>query len=129
MPRKKPDPPDGDDAVLILRGIWAETKALNARIDRTREDLVAAIQQTNQRIDQTNGRLDQANGRLDQLEQAVESLGRRQTETEVRLASELVAVARAVTEVRDLLRDRLDLRDRVENHELRLVRLEDRLPA
>jgi hypothetical protein len=29
----------GDEAVGILRDIWQEMKALNARIDRTREDL------------------------------------------------------------------------------------------
>ena len=45
------------------------------------------------------------NVRLDRVESRVETLGKRQTETEVRLASELVAVARAVGEVRDLLRD------------------------
>lgn len=43
------------------------------------------------------------NERLDRLE-------RRQTETEVRLATELVAVAKAIGEVRDLLRDQTDVR-------------------
>ncbi len=52
------------------------------------------------------------------------ALERRQTETEVRLASELVAVARAVTDVRDLLRDDLALRHRVDDHEQRLAELE-----
>jgi hypothetical protein len=46
-------------------------------------------------------------GEVKGTNQRMESLERRQTETEVRLASELVAVARAVGEVRDLLRDRL----------------------
>ena len=45
------------------------------------------------------------NVRLDRVESRVGTLGKRQTETEVRLASELVAVTRAVGEVRDLLRD------------------------
>jgi len=58
--------------------------------------------------------------------QRVEGLERRQTETEVRLASELVAVARAVGEVRDLLHDRLDLQNRIDEHERRLASLESR---
>ena len=68
------------------------------------------------------------NVRLDRVESRVETLGKRQTETEVRLASELVAVARAVGEVRDLLRDGLALRPQVEDHERRLSALEKRGP-
>lgn len=40
----------------------------------------------------------------------LERLERRQTETEIRLATELVAVAKAIGEVRDLLRDQTDVR-------------------
>ena len=76
----------------------------------------------------TNVRLEGTNVRLDRVESRVETLGRRQTETEVRLASELVAVARAVGEVRDLLRDGLALRPQVEDHERRLSALEKRGP-
>jgi hypothetical protein len=43
------------------------------------------------------------NHRLDRLEERVGGLERRQSESEVRLTTELVTVARAVTEVRDLL--------------------------
>ena len=56
----------------------------------------------------------------------VDVLARRQTETEVRLSTELVAVTSAVNGVRDLLRDRLDQRDRVDDHERRLMALERR---
>ena len=48
----------------------------------------------------------------------------RQTGTEVRLATELVAVAGAVREVRDLLREDRGLRDRVDDHERRLSAVE-----
>ena len=68
------------------------------------------------------------NVRLDRVESCVGTLEKRQTETEVRLASELVAVARAVGEVRDLLRDGLALRPQVEDHERRLSALEKRGP-
>jgi chromosome segregation ATPase len=66
------------------------------------------------------------NHRLDRLEEQGGTLERRQSESEVRLATELVTVARAVTEVRDLLRERLDASDRVENHERRITALERR---
>lgn len=55
----------------------------------------------------TNQRLDRVEARVSGVEDSVSSLALRQTETEVRLATELVAVARAVTEVRDLLPSRL----------------------
>ena len=67
-----------------------------------------------------------ANARLESVEQRVLGLDRRQLETETRLASELIGVAKAVGEVRDLLRDRLDVRDRVEDHERRIAALEHR---
>ena len=72
----------------------------------------------------TNARLDQANARLDRVESRVEAVEKRQTEMEVRLATELVAVARAVGEVRDLLRDGLAMRAQMDDHERRLAALE-----
>jgi len=59
------------------------------------------------------------NVRLDRVE-------RRQADTEVRLATELVAVVGAVNEVRDLLREDRHLRDRVDDHERRLAAVEAR---
>jgi hypothetical protein len=56
----------------------------------------------------------------------LERLERRQTETEVRLSTELVAVVGAVREVRDVLRDDRGLRERVDDHERRLVAVEAR---
>jgi hypothetical protein len=50
----------------------------------------------------------------------------RQTETEIRLASGLVAVGGAVREVRDLLREDRALRARVEDHERRIADMERR---
>ena len=66
------------------------------------------------------------NVRLDRVESGVAAVENRQTETEVRLATELVAVARAVGEVRDLLRDGLAIRAQVDDHERRLSALEKR---
>jgi len=73
--------------------------------------------------------LKQTNERLGRVEGRAESLERRQSESEVRLATELVAVAKAVHEVRDLLRDNLVVHHRVEDHERRLLALERRVES
>lgn len=67
----------------------------------------------------TNRRLDTTIERLDALE-------RRQSETEIRLATEIVALAKAVGDVKTLLSDRLDVKDKVDDHERRLTTLEGR---
>jgi hypothetical protein len=69
------------------------------------------------------------NERMDKLSDRVERLERRQVETETRLATELIAVVRAVDDVKELLRDRLDLSDLVSDHERRIVVLERLVPA
>jgi uncharacterized protein YlxW (UPF0749 family) len=72
--------------------------------DRTIEILTEIrdeARKTNEEVRKTNERIDTTNTRLDDLRT---ELVRRQTETEVRLATELVGVAGAVREVRDLLR-------------------------
>ena len=74
----------------------------------------------------TNVRREGTNVRLDRVESRVAALENRQTETAVRLATEIVAVARAVGEVRDLLRDGLAMRAQVDDHERRLSALENR---
>ena len=71
------------------------------------------------------------NERFESLERTTnerfESLERRQTETEIRLATELMAVVGAVNQVRDLLTDRLDLGDTVKDHEQQIIVLEARV--
>ncbi len=85
---------------------------------------------TNTRIDETNVRLEHMSTRIDaRFEETngnVAMLLRRQTEMEVRLATEIVAVADAVNGVKDLLRERLDDRGRVDDHERRIALLERR---
>jgi len=108
-----------DLTIEILRSIRDEAHQTNERLELT-----------NQRLDQTNKRIDRTNDRLDQLRtdvvDRIERVERRQTETEIRLASELVAVGGAVREVRDLLREDRTLRDRVDDHERRLSAVERR---
>jgi hypothetical protein len=87
-----------DMTIEILKGIRDEVSTL-------RRDTNSGFAETNERL-----------GRLE----------RRQTETEVRLSTELVAVVGAVREVRDVLRDDRGLRERVDDHERRLVAVEAR---
>jgi hypothetical protein len=88
------------------------------------------VRKTNERLNETNERLDDTNARLDQLRgdvvEHIERVERRQTELEIRLATELVGVAGAVHEVRDLLREDRALRQRVDDHERRIAAIEAR---
>ena len=89
-----------------------------------------AITQTNERIGQTNQRLDQTNQRLDQtreeLSERLDQVQRRQTETEIRLATELAAVVGAVHTVRDAVLGDKDLRRTVVDLEQRVSAIERR---
>ncbi len=69
------------------------------------------------KIDQTNARLDQTNARLDRLE-------RRQGESDIRVATELVAVVGAVNDLREAILEDRQLRSTVLDHEMRIRALE-----
>ncbi len=104
----------GDDITIeILKGIRDEIRQTNARLD-----------QTNARLDQTNARLDQTNARLDEK---FSGLSQRIVESELRTATALVDLAHAVREVKELLADRLDLRDRVATCETEIALLKERV--
>lgn len=92
-----------DQAIEVLKEIRDELKA-------TRVDLSG-------RIDQTNARLDQTNVRLDRVE-------RRQAESEIRLATELVAVSAAIGDLKNVIIEDRQLRGQVADHEVRLKALE-----
>lgn len=101
----------------VLKGLRAD---LNAGLNGLRADVNARLDQTNSRLDGTNARLDETNARLERLE-------RRQTEGEIRVATELTAVANAVGTLKDLLAQKLEVRDHVVDHEKRLVAVEKKL--
>jgi hypothetical protein len=92
--------------IEVLKGIRSELSAL-------RSDVNARIGETNARIGSTNER--------------IERLERRQTEGEVRLATEIVEVAKAIGRVHELLQSNLSVRGTVEDHERRIITLEARL--
>ncbi|MBI5516527.1 MAG: hypothetical protein HY909_22270 [Deltaproteobacteria bacterium] len=73
------------------------------------------LQEIRDELKQHRALLQEHRGLLQEHGTRLGALERRQGETETRLATELIAVAHAVTEVRDLLRDRLDQRDRIED--------------
>lgn len=104
--------PDDDPQLLtvaILRDIRDEVRKTNNRLD-----------ETNSRLDVTISRLDETNSRLDRFE-------RRQTESEVRIATELVALSGLVREMRDMYRDDRALRAKVLDHEARIATLEQKV--
>jgi hypothetical protein len=103
-----------DLTIVILREIREEIVQTRVEIVQTRTELSARIDETNARL---GGRVDETNTRLDRLE-------RRQANSEIRIATELVAVAEAVREVRDELRQDRVLRTRVDDHERRITTLE-----
>lgn len=99
-----------DLMVKILQQIRDELKS-------TRADLSSRLDETNSRLDGTNRHLETTNSRLTRLEQ-------RQVETEVRLSTEIVAVASAIGELKTVLIEDRKLRTQVSDHETRLKRLE-----
>ncbi len=76
--------------LVVLRQILGEQKATNRRLDTTVE-------------------------RLDTTIEGLDALEPRQSETEIHLATEIVALAKAVGDVKTLLSDRLDLKDTATN--------------
>jgi hypothetical protein len=98
-----------------IRGVREEGRAANGRLD-----VVTA------RIDGVAARLDGVTERLDEVVVRADRLERRQVETEVRLAAEIVGVAGAVRELRDLFKDDLSVRRDVREHKDRVVALETR---
>jgi hypothetical protein len=94
-----------DVTIEILKGIHSETQKTNERLDMTNERLDGFAHSTIER--------------LDRLEQ-------RQASSEIRLATELIGVAGAVREVRDLLREDRAMRVQVADHEQRITAIEKR---
>jgi hypothetical protein len=101
-----------DLAIEILEGIREENRRTNEQLDELRAELRTG--------------LGEVRTGLDEVRTGLGELRDRQTATEVRLSTELIGVAGAVREVRDLLREDLALRSRVDDHERRLVAIEQR---
>ena len=102
MATKRPGGDSGAEQVRILRAIWTEPKALNARVD-----------QTNARLDQTNARLDavrtelrsEIEGLRHELRDEIDGLRRRVVESEVRLAIATTQISSDVQALSGLIRE------------------------
>ena len=105
-----------DVTLEVLKDIRAELgsvrKELREELGSVREELAGFRRDVDQRFHEVDQRL--------------EVSGRRQTATEVRLATEMVAVVGAIHELRDVLVADRAVRERVSDHEVRLQRLEGR---
>jgi predicted nucleic acid-binding Zn-ribbon protein len=99
-----------DVTVQILREIRDEIRGTNARLEKTREELGQRLEDLDQRLEKTR-----------------DDLGRRITQSEVRTATAIVELASSVQSVKELLADRLDLRDRVERCETDIADLKRRI--
>jgi chromosome segregation ATPase len=109
-----------DITVHVLREIRDELREVKSAV----QDAGGRIDSTNARLDQTNARLDETNVGLDRTR---EELSRRIVESEMRTSSALVDVAGSIREVKDLLSDRLEIRDRVERCEREIDWLKSRV--
>jgi chromosome segregation ATPase len=104
-----------DLTIEILKGIREEAHKTNEQLGEVRSQL-----------DDVRSGLDDVRSGLDDVRSELGELRDRQTATEVRLATELIGVAGAVREVRDLLREDRVLRGRVDDHERRIAAIEER---
>ena len=104
-----------DIAVEILKQIRDEVRQTNVKLGGVSE-----------RLDGVSERLDGVSERLDGVSARVERVEKRQTESEIRLATEIVAVVGAVNAVRDAILEERALRGQVADHETRLRSLERR---
>lgn len=97
-----------DITIGVLRDIRSELQGLRSSATQTNE----ALAKTNEGLAKTN--------------EALAALERRQTASEIRLATEIIAVAGAVRDLRDVLVEDRQLRAQVVDHEQRIGRLEGR---
>jgi hypothetical protein len=91
------------------------------------DQVVEILKEIRDEAKQTNVRLDQTNTRLASVEERLEFLGRRQTESEIHLVTEIISLADVTRQVRDLLIKRHDDHVAVLDHETRIRSLESRI--
>jgi hypothetical protein len=102
-----------DLTLAVLKDIREDIRSLKVLGQQT----VARLDTTVERLDTTVERLDTTVERLDRLE-------RRQVETEIRLATELVSVVGAINSLRTTIIEDRALRHTVDDHETRIQVLE-----
>ena len=87
---------NGDEVIAVLKEIRDEVRQTNVRLD-----------QTNARLESLEGRTEFLERRVtagfDKLTEQIDTVWRRQVESETRLATEVVSLANVTHEVKDLL--------------------------
>lgn len=102
-----------DITIEILKDIRQEIRGTNERVDRL-----------DQRVDKLEIRLDR---RIDGLHSELTGLRKDMIESEVRTATAIHDMHGTLRDVRDLLKDRLDLSDRVGRCEREIAELKQRV--
>jgi uncharacterized coiled-coil DUF342 family protein len=106
-----------DITTQVLIEIRDEARKTNEEVRHLGDE----VRQLGDEVRKTNERLDGTNSRLDRLE-------RRQTEAEVRISTEIVAVAGAIREMKEAFLEDRRLAAQVNDHEKRIQTLENRGP-
>ena len=125
---------DGEAILEVLREIRDEARQTNHRL----ASLEGRVDQTNQRLASLEGRVgfleqrtakgfEDLNGHLAAHVERIEALTRRQTDSELRLATEVLSLADVTRQVRDLISKKLDDHARVTDHEERIRAIEHRI--
>jgi uncharacterized phage infection (PIP) family protein YhgE len=115
-----------DITIGVLRDIRTELQGLRTSATQTNEALARTNAALAEGLAKTNDGLAKTNDGLAKTNEALAALERRQTATEILLATEIIAVAGAVRELRDVLVEDRALRAQVVDHEQRIGRLEGR---
>jgi hypothetical protein len=119
--------PENSLVLQALHAIRNEAQKTNARL----ETLSTQVGQTNERLDALKSEVHEglatSNARIDQTNERLDKLGHLQVEAEVRVATELTAVVKAVTGLRDMIAEDRELRGRVDKMERRLDAVEQKL--
>jgi predicted nucleic acid-binding Zn-ribbon protein len=116
-----------DLTIEILKGIREETHKTNERLDELRTEVRTGLASVRGEVAHLRADVGDLRTEVGDLRGDVGALGNRQTASEMRLATELVAVTGAVREVRDLLREDRALVHRVDDHERRIAAMEGRV--
>jgi chromosome segregation ATPase len=107
----------------ILRSIHAEMKGLRQEFSGLREDF-SGLREDFGGLREDFGGLREEVGGLRGDVREMSARMRRQVEADTRLSTEIVGVVGVMQDVRDLLRDDLRLRPRLDDHERRITELE-----
>jgi hypothetical protein len=113
--KRRPTEVDPTELTIeILKGIRDETRKTNERVEVLGDEVQALRGEMKESLRELGT----------ELVDRIERVELRQTETELRLATELIGVAGAVREVRDLLREDRATRARLDDHERRIAAIE-----